>query len=263
MSEELDRALGFERAVLEGCSTRVEPFRWGAAFFQEDYPLSYTHNVVWADRVGTLRNAARLAEEVNRLQGGAGLEHREVVVTGGSGEPLAPGFERLGWTVGRDVFMALHRDPDRPPGTPAAEVSWTEFRPALEAQVRGRPYATSEEVVRQLVDRRNAVAQATHLRHFAARAGAEIAAHCDLYSDGRTAQIEDVFTFEEYRGRGLARAVVLAAASVALEEGHDFVFLCADDVDWPKELYRRLGFDAIGRSLSFMRYPEGYPTEDN
>jgi hypothetical protein len=33
------------------------------------------------------------------------------------------------------------------------------------------------------------------------------------------------------------------------------VFLNADDEDWPKELYRRLGFDELARWSAFDRHP--------
>jgi hypothetical protein len=35
--------------------------------------------------------------------------------------------------------------------------------------------------------------------------------------------------------------------------GADLVFLCCDAGDWPKDLYRRLGFDPVGRYLRFTR----------
>jgi hypothetical protein len=42
----------------------------------------------------------------------------------------------------------------------------------------------------------------------------------------------------------------------ALEEaramGHDFIFLVADSRDWPKDMYRRLGFDDIGEKYAFL-----------
>ena len=74
----------------------------------------------------------------------------------------------------------------------------------------------------------------------------EIAGWAELYSDGRTAQIEDVGTFERFRNRGVARAVVLRGIDIARAEGHDFFFLIADYDDWPKELYTKLGFEPIG-----------------
>jgi hypothetical protein len=34
--------------------------------------------------------------------------------------------------------------------------------------------------------------------------------------------------------------------------GHEFVFLAADARDWPKELYRRLGFDGVGERYAYL-----------
>ena len=36
----------------------------------------------------------------------------------------------------------------------------------------------------------------------------------------------------------------------------EFVFLVADANDWPKELYRRLGFDEVGHYTKFFEPPE-------
>ncbi len=80
-------------------------------------------------------------------------------------------------------------------------------------------------------------------------------AAADLYSDGATAQVEDVATLPAHRGRGHATAVVLRAVAEADRAGHDFVFLIADDNDWPKHLYRRIGFDEVGRKHSFLKPP--------
>jgi GNAT superfamily N-acetyltransferase len=109
----------------------------------------------------------------------------------------------------------------------------------------------------QLIDTARLMQEAIGARFFAARVSGEVASTCDLYSDGLTAQIEAVITLEQHRNKGLGRAVVLAALDVAQSEGHDFVFLIADDDDWPKELYTRLGFDPIGRTFfNFIRSPK-------
>jgi predicted GNAT family acetyltransferase len=83
----------------------------------------------------------------------------------------------------------------------------------------------------------------------------EVASGADLYSDGRTAQVEDLATRSAFRDRGLASAVLLRVVEEALAAGHDFVFLIADDRDWPKELYTRVGFAPIGRKWTFLRPP--------
>jgi ribosomal protein S18 acetylase RimI-like enzyme len=76
--------------------------------------------------------------------------------------------------------------------------------------------------------------------------GNAVVSYADLYLRGSDAQIEDVGTLPEHRGRGYASAVVVAAAEAARRAGADLVFLFADAEDWPKELYRRLGFDELG-----------------
>jgi GAF domain-containing protein len=93
------------------------------------------------------------------------------------------------------------------------------------------------------------------VRRFAAIVDGEIAAYCDLYSDGRTGQIESVGTLPEHRNRGLARAVVTKAGEEAGALGCDLVFLVADPKDWPQELYRKLGFDDAGLLHRFHLTP--------
>jgi predicted GNAT family acetyltransferase len=61
------------------------------------------------------------------------------------------------------------------------------------------------------------------------------------------AQVEDVYVIPEARGRGYARALVTRAAALACED-HDLSFIVADDNDWPKQLYAKLGFEPVGRT---------------
>jgi predicted acetyltransferase len=57
----------------------------------------------------------------------------------------------------------------------------------------------------------------------------------------------------QHRGRGYASALVLHTLQEARRAGCDLVFLVADAQDWPKALYRRLGFDELGRYVKFIR----------
>ena len=41
--------------------------------------------------------------------------------------------------------------------------------------------------------------------------------------------------------------------------GHELIFIVADDDDWPKDLYARLGFDPIGRAWAFTRPGPEHP----
>jgi predicted GNAT family acetyltransferase len=78
-------------------------------------------------------------------------------------------------------------------------------------------------------------------------------AWCHLYRVAGEAQIEDVVTTPPWRGRGMARAIVLDALGTACEAGCEFVFLVALADDWPWRLYERLGFVRLGQMHQFVR----------
>ncbi len=189
------------------------------------------------------------------------LHRRAFVERFDTGERLARGLGRWGWLVERDVYMALRRPRDRAaaPGL-AREVDADTHRATEAATIREEPYGRDEDVVRQLVGMRAALAAAVPAaRFFVGTVDGVDAAVTTLYSDGTTAQVEDVATLRDYRRRGLARAAVSAAIDAAVDMGHRFVFIVADDDDWPKDLYGRLGFDPIGRAWSFTRPGPEHP----
>jgi predicted GNAT family acetyltransferase len=156
--------------------------------------------------------------------------------------------------------MALRRPADQPVSADAAaEVDLAALRPALEIVLRREPWASTEEIVQLLADFRGELHRHAGARFFCARINGEIAAMCELYARGSIAQIEDVNTLEEFRNRGLGRAVVRHAADVAVADGADLVFLHALDDDWPKQLYTKLGFDPVGYVWSFVRPPTAAP----
>ena len=77
-------------------------------------------------------------------------------------------------------------------------------------------------------------------RLFAARGDrAEIGSFCALFEEDGIAQIDEVTTVEQYRRRGLARAVVVGALRASLEADAELVFLVADEADWPMRWYER------------------------
>jgi ribosomal protein S18 acetylase RimI-like enzyme len=257
-----ERATGFEEAIREQCAERVVPFRFGRALFNDTFPLVWDLNVVRVDEPAGA-TAELLAEEAERLFDEARHTHRRVTVLDeADGKRLEPEFRALGWQPDCFLFMGWRGIGERE-AVPAdiREVEPSALRPLREEILRAEPWADSPEVVRQVIDSSFLVARTGNARHFAALVDGEVAGGADLYSDGRTAQVEDVSTFPAHRGRGLASAVVLHAVEEALSARHDFVFLIADDTDWPKELYRRLGFAPLGRKSTFLRrLPSGDPS---
>ena len=201
--------------------------------------------------------AERLIAEADRLMEEHGFAHRKIVVHDEElGHTLAPGFEVAGWDVNRLLFM-VHDGTPAPKGEiPVDEIVQAVHTAAKDEFNRRDPYIAEQNVVAQMRGLARRISEATDKRCFAAYVDGTIVALCELYSDGITAQIEDVATLEEHRNKGLARAVVSRALAEAQAWGHETVFLVADADDWPKELYAKLGFEEAGVTYQFLRKPE-------
>jgi hypothetical protein len=139
----------------------------------------------------------------------------------------------------------------------AEEVALAELLPAVTRQLRVWMPNASQDVVRQLAERRTARSRgAADVRFIAARAAdGTIASWADLYLDGdqRIAQIEDLVTADAHTRRGHADAVLTTALWLAARSCDLFFFLIADAEDWPHTWYARRGFTPIGRSHVFTR----------
>ena len=259
-SPSFERALAFEELVRERRAERVVPFRWGVAVFNMSLPRVWELNLLRVEQTEGA-TAEALTEEAERVQGEAGLVHRRVsVVDEAAGAGLEADFREAGWRPSRFLAMVHRHPPTRTADVPGVvEVDRATLEPLRARTIGEEPWGNDPETVRQLLEASALTAQAVEVRHFAVVVDGTSASAADLYSDGKTAQIEDVTTLPEYRGRGCASAVVLRALAEAERAGHDFVFLVADDEDWPKELYARLGFEGVGRWYSFLRSPTSAP----
>jgi ribosomal protein S18 acetylase RimI-like enzyme len=251
--ERYARAIAFEREILRRTSTSVEAFAFGSAYLNAELPHRWSSNLLWLDRDPRPPSASALAGLSDEILGGAGMPHRKIVAVGELGRRLASGFLELGWTVHPLVLMALERAPDRPPPLPVERVRVADAA-ALIAEITRRMEPGDDEAVRRELDRhKELMERAVGASFFVVRIDGRDAGMCELYEGDDVGQIEDVNTLEEFRGRGVARSVVLAAVRAARHDGADLVFLVADDDDWPKHLYSRLGFDPIGAEWEFIR----------
>jgi GNAT superfamily N-acetyltransferase len=257
--DERAHALGFLRDVETRCSTTVQPWRWGEVLFNEHLPKVYDLNFLRL--MGTPDvSASELIAEAHRIQGPARLVHRMIVVEDQDlGAALSSGFQAEGWTITKLVVMVRHRPLDRTsPDGLAVEIDLEAMRQAREHGFRSGGEVTDEEAIAQLTDHADLMALAANARFFGVMVDGHCVSSAQLYSDGETAQIESVQTLPEHRNKGYARAVVAKALDEALRARHDFVFMLADDTDWPKALYGRMGFDAVGYVYDFRcTLPEG------
>jgi len=249
--------------MLSRLSTDVEPFPGGVAFLDRDFPLRYDSNLLWIEESGAAP-AERWVEVADRILRAPVYRHRRVAVPDlAAAERLSEGFVAAGYEPDGAILLMHRGEPDRRPDEVAIEeLGYAEVRPLLEEVTRAPSRAHDEETVRVLTDYRGKLADTVGARFFAARVEGKLAGCCELYMDGDEAQVESVETLESFRGRGLARAYVLAAAGAAREAGARWVHLWADTDDWPRHWYRRLGFHEAGEALDFARLPkeEAAPT---
>jgi GNAT superfamily N-acetyltransferase len=236
---------------MRACSEQAFAHPFGEAFFSPSLPRAYALNTLYVDAEV---DADQLVAALDELYADFG-HRRAAVERADTGERLCEEMRRRGWLVERDLYMALRRPRDRDPAAGLArEVDQPTLQAAELATVREEPYARQEDVARELVAMRARFATGVAtVRFFVGRADDVDAAVTTLYSDGRTAQIEDVATLQAFRRRGLARATVTAAIDAAVAMDHALVFIVADVDDWPKDLYARLGFDPIGSAWVFTR----------
>lgn len=249
---ELEATWAFEAALQDRCAERLEPFEWGTALFRLDMPRVHDQNLLRMESGFDTASARGLASEADRLQRPAGLSHRKLVVPDErAGERLAHGFAELSWRRARHVVMAHRGAAPAEPEHTVEEVASTSLHHARAKAFEGELGERASAQVAAALDLLAAVAASA--RGFAVSQGGEVASWCVLYEEGGIAQVDDVVTAEPYRRRGYARAVVSAATRASLESGNEITFLVADDEDWPKDLYARLGYEPIGRRFEFTR----------
>jgi len=248
--------IGVIRAFLRDTGERVcdetRGTDHGVAMLTPSLPLVWQLNALYVDDPGA--GAAELEAEAEEVQGEFG--HRKLVTHDEKlGARLAPELSATGWNVFRLLIMVRRRPPDHgaEPGR-AAEVARDQGAAALAAFRREQPFGWQDEAVRQLAEMDERYTRVVRGRDFAAPPDRPACA-CRLYSDGRLGQVDEVGTLEERRGRGHARAAVLAAADAAAAGGLEPVFLQTDASDWPQRLYRKLGFDGIGSVYEFLKLP--------
>ncbi len=250
------RLLEFELALDAAVCEELVEGEWGRAFLCPGLDLVYDASFVAIERPGmAMAEVAALAEEV---LGGAGLEHRTVVVLDQvEAARLASELgDAPGWELERTEYMVWERESGRRAEIAAREVSLEQIA-ALRAQLIEENLAAGSReparTARQLVELERRCGAVAGDRWFVAPATDPQAACC-LLGDGTIGQVEDVGTLARARGRGLAQAIVLAALAASCEAGHELTFLSAEADDWPRLMYAKLGFRKVGGILVLRRF---------
>jgi ribosomal protein S18 acetylase RimI-like enzyme len=250
-SESLAAVLEYKRAQLLKAVEHVEPIAGidgGMAVFTPSLPRVWELNLL----LGESGAVEPLMEAAERVQGAAGLRHRKVRFAGPgpSIDMLEAIASAAGWSVDRELVMVRQREPDSEPrrGATVREIGAKALASVEDRFVASEPYGSDPEVRRQLI------AQHERWAHAAARArcigifdDGEQAGWCRLYEDDGVIEIDSVGVLPDRRGRGLGRTLLEGVLRLVPEDR--LLFLLADTEDWPKDLYGRLGFEAVGERL--------------
>lgn len=244
------RALQLQQTMEERSYTHREGTSVGTVFFHEDYPLKWDLNFLRVETDATYEAIKKAADD---SLGGAGLRHRKVhIYDQHLGERLLDRFKDDGWRIDHLLVMILTRDPGKAGPLHVEEVSREEMVPEWFANdLEDNPKLNKEEAL-MVAASSKVTTESIETHFYAARIDGSIAGWCELYLEDGMGQIENVGTHARFRKRGASTSVVTHAVSVAKEAGADLIFLVADDNDWPKEYYGRMGFEPAGTFFEFV-----------
>lgn len=245
----LERALAFMRAGMAAAADTARTIESGIVVSTPSLPAVWAVNQLRVTEPLSFEKLVGLAEDQM-----TGCDYRHVAVEDQqTGPELERAFRAADWKVERDVVMVLSGAADRPADTGVVDDAGEDEAAEIMRRWYGDDEPSTAEID-QLVDYGRRESRVLGDRLLGVRSSdGRLVAITKLRSDGRTAQVEDVYSVPEARGRGFARALICHAAELSRGAGHDLVFIVADDADWPKLLYERLGFRSAGFLWQFHR----------
>ncbi len=260
-AEALAAALDFKHTQLIKAVERVEAVpdvAGGLAAFSPSLPDVWDLNLVLAPQGAGRATLERLFEAAERLQGAAGLHHRKLRVSGpgAAHDTLESLATAAGWGFERELVMVRRRASDRKPnaGVAVRELGADELASAEDQFLMSEPYGGDAVVRRQLIAQHARWERgATTAWRLGIVEDERVLAWCRLYDDHAVTEIDAVGVLPDRRGSGLGRA--LLEGVLARVPGDRMLFLCADNEDWPKHLYGRLGFDTVGERSGATKTP--------
>jgi GNAT superfamily N-acetyltransferase len=244
------RARAWRHTVQATVCDVLEPWDHGTVVRATRYPSYFDFNVVRVEEDPQMTVDALVAFADEAL---AGLDHRRVdIEPAGVAESLQADFEARGWSTHRLVWM--RHEASRPPAPTritfeevpfdavnALRVAWTsEDFPDLEL---GGHLAEARDVAGILGAQVLAVMNA----------GTPVA-YAQVQRLNRSAEIAQVYVRRDQRGRGLGTAITCAAIDAVRDV--DELWIVADDLGRPKQLYSRLGFSPAWTAVEMLRLPD-------
>jgi ribosomal protein S18 acetylase RimI-like enzyme len=249
--DELERALAFMARVDEGVATDVRAWSLGTALMTPELPRVWDASYFRVEDPGA-EDGERVAAETLEAAGGAGLAHAAVVATDDEvASRLGPGLLSAGFEEVKFVLMALRHLPS-PPDVAIAEASFADVAPSRR-RITLEAFPGNAALADQLEELDRRLERTIGGRWFAIRERGEVASCAWLLGSNGVGQVENVATLPAHRGKGLARAVVSAAARASHASGNELTFVIADAGETTPELYRKTRFEPLGFKWRYVK----------
>jgi GNAT superfamily N-acetyltransferase len=240
-------ALGWVHGMQTDICDVIEPWEHGTVLRATRYPSYHDYNVVRVEddpAMGVTELAAFADQKL------AGLGHRRIDFDfAHDAESLRSAFTAEGWRSTRLTWLHHDGSAQSRQRLPVERVPYDGVIHLRESWMREEPDIFREDSehfghAREVAVSRGAEVLAVH------DAGIPIAFTQIEWTSG-AAEVSLLYVLPEHRGSGLGTSLVLAALEAA--RGSRDVWICADDEDRPKELYKRLGFEPVATTLEFLR----------
>jgi ribosomal protein S18 acetylase RimI-like enzyme len=246
-----ERARTWRRESMAAVCDVIEPWEHGTVLRATAFPSYYAFNMVWVEG-----NPGLPAEELIAVadRGLSDLDHRLLEFErADAAEAVRGDLEAAGWVTTKLVWM-LHTKP-LPPGV-AAQTEEVHYDAVRELRVAWHYEKFSRDLdPTDFLDSAREVAMSREVQVIATREGDELVGYAQLERIGRTAEIDQVYVSPAYRGGG--RGTALTRAAIEAADDAEDLWIVADEVGRPRELYARLGFRPAWTSVEFLRLPEG------
>jgi GNAT superfamily N-acetyltransferase len=240
---------------------QIRPTPWGAVVTHERFPGIWDTNYARVDGPpGDLTVAEIAAVLVPALREiGADVFHVVMFDPEGSANLMAE-LSTLGHALSWDAVMELTAEPTV---VPEARVEELAIGPQLWRRVQEsmRLFGVADRaIIAQLRRLESDVLAPAGKRWFGVRDGGRVLSMAALVQLDGVGYVDNVATFPEARGLGLASAVTARIADEARAGGADHVCLFADPEDRAVvRMYERLGFRIVGRVASTKGSIPGEP----
>jgi ribosomal protein S18 acetylase RimI-like enzyme len=240
------RARAWRHAAHRAVCDVIEPWAHATVVRATRYPSYWDFNVVRVEGDPKLSADALAAFADEAL---AGLAHRRVDLEQTEwAESLRVGFKALGWQTERLVWMR-HEAPA--PSGPAIPVERVPYEAVNDLRVAWHGEDFPDDPIRDYLVEEREVGLLRGAEVLAVRETGTPVAFAQLASNGRSAEIEQVYVSPDHRGNGLGTALTRTAITAA---GHvQDLWIVADDEGRPKHLYSRLGFRPAWKAIEALR----------